>query len=209
MRPNSTCTRNQLFEYGAIYATRLDFEAFRDRFKRGETMLYWRHATSIYDSMQGWFFLAADGAPRECRSWDVEIGADVSDAPSRFEHIGDPPELIAAATAGDRDWVARACDLPRAPYDAAISRLALEAAISRGHVSATLALLKALTSAWARSNLPLRHAVFSGQPAVAKALVDFGLDPSCQLHCRQSALEAATVRGDAVMLAALAGASGP
>ena len=60
------------FEYGAVYRTRVDFPAQRDRFALGEVLMYWRFGTSVYDGRQGYFF--RQPASERVRSWDVPLG---------------------------------------------------------------------------------------------------------------------------------------
>lgn len=64
------------FVVGRTYIVLKDFDALRDRFTAGETMIYCDTAYSRYDGYQGYFF--TDCRTGWTRAWDIRDHEDIA-----------------------------------------------------------------------------------------------------------------------------------
>jgi hypothetical protein len=109
-----------LFVVGARYRVLRDETALRDVFRRGQRLLYWRHAYSFYDGLHGWFFLDDSGA---VLAWDLP-DVDVAARDTLFALDGEPSALIKACADGDARLAREA--IARSPPGRGERRLAFE-----------------------------------------------------------------------------------
>lgn len=156
------------FDKGATYRAKEAFVAIRDRFDPTERLVYFHHATSIYDGMEGWFFFV-DGEPARVRSWDHGLGES---PPNPFERIAEVDPLVEHAASGRAAEVSR---LARdRPLDDAYVRVGMGVAVEAGHAAVVRVL--AVGERLSRERLFgfLEAASSAKQLEVARALVERG-----------------------------------
>jgi len=178
-----------LFTRGATYRVTRTFTGERDEFVEGETLVYWRHAVSIYDGLQGFFFLVPDGSI--VRSWDLALRATLEDPP--FVQVAGVADVILAAEAGDAARVSALLD-PDAEGDGAARRLALESAVVRGRAKVVAEMVGRPAFATLRQRA-LFDAAAAGQPLVLEVLLAAGVDADSVDDSGQTALRSAVFGG--------------
>jgi len=167
------------FERGATYRAKSAFQAFRDHFDPAERLVYFRHAVSIYDSMQGWFFHvdAVDGAKgakaarSQVRAWDIELGSVPEEVP--FEKLADVDVVVVAAETGDVDALTELVRTRR--KDDPFVRVALDVAVEVGEAAAAAAIARSAKLSKRVAVGALCQAATERRPEVARALLDAGV----------------------------------
>jgi len=158
------------FERGATYRATSAFEAERDRFDPKERLVYFGHAVSIYESMQGWFFYV-DGGRGGLRSYDLPLGS----APGRvpFEKVADVDPLVVAAEAGNAKRLAQLVRNRR--KDDPFVRVALETAVDAREAAAAAAIVRHAKLSTRIKVAALCSAASERRFEVARALLDAGV----------------------------------
>ena len=162
-----------LFERGAIYRAKEAFDALRDHFDPSERLIYFQHAVSIYDSMQGWFF-HVESARRRIRTWDVGLGP--YSGPIPFEKIAEVAPLVRAAESGDVSEVGRLAAARRTDHP--IVRVAMDAAIDHGRASTAATLIATGKLSPQFQKRALSDAARAKALDVTRALLDAGVPAS-------------------------------
>ena len=157
------------FERGATYRATSAFEAERDRFDPAERLVHYRHAVSIYDSMQGWFFYV-EGAKR-LRTWDIPLGSLPAEVP--FEKLADVHPIVVAAAADDAGELGEL--VRQRKKDDPFVRVALEVAVESGAAAAAAAIVRHARLSPRVAVAALSHAATHRQPDAARALLDAGV----------------------------------
>ncbi|HEY6728679.1 MAG TPA: hypothetical protein VI197_31925 [Polyangiaceae bacterium] len=180
------------FERGATYRATSAFEAERDRFDPAERLVYFRHAVSVYHSMEGWFFYV-DGGRGRLRTWDLPLGSLPRRVP--FEKVADVDPLVVAAETGTVKPLARL--LRNRRKDDPFVRVALEAAVDAGEAGAAAAIVRHANLSTRLKVAALCSAASERRRDVALALLDAGVPAASR------ALWPAVWSGSASILAAL------
>lgn len=158
------------FERGATYRATSAFEAERDRFDPAERLIYFRHAVSIYDSMEGWFFYVEGGRSR-LRTWDLPLGSLPARVP--FEKLADVDPLVVAAETGDAQLLAQLVSTRR--KDDPFVRVALDAAVETGETECAAAIARHAKLSMRFKVAALCDAATGRRADVARALLDAGV----------------------------------
>jgi len=181
------------FEYGAVYRVLIDFEAPRDRFVAGELLMYWRFGSSIYDSMQGYFFRQPDS--ERVRSWDISLGGDAAGWVDLFEQVSPPEPLIAAAQRDDVVAVEGALRDDGDPLWQLSFELAIEAAAEQGAGRAVVRLMERPVSDALRMRV-FMSAASAGRETTLRAMLDAGTAVDMSDAVGQRALTHAACSGN-------------
>lgn len=159
------------FERGATYRATSAFEAERDQFDPTERLVYFRHAVSVYDSMEGWFFYV-NGPRRRLRTWDLPLGCLPARVP--FEKVADVDPLVVAAEAGNVEALAQLLVRNRRQDDPFV-RVALDVAVEAGEAEAAAAIARHAKLSTRVKVAALCEAATERRPEVARALLDAGV----------------------------------
>ncbi|MEZ4429902.1 MAG: ankyrin repeat domain-containing protein [Nannocystaceae bacterium] len=178
------------FRFAATYRPRHDLKALRDQFSAGEPLVYVGDATSIYDSMRGFFF-RSPGADR-IRSWDVPLGEAI-EGTGPFEQVAPAPALIVAAEAGALATVRAELAAMTDPAAPMFVELAAERAALRGHADILEALLVALPED--RRERLLHHAARHRSARCVAVLLDAGAPVDARDRAGQTPLRHAAAAG--------------
>ncbi len=181
------------FEFGAVYRTRADFEAPRDRFVAGDVLMYWRFGKSVYDGMQGYFFRHPDS--ERVRSWDISLGGDPSGWVEHFELVSPPEPLIAAARRDDLGGLEEALRDDDDPLWQLSVELAFEAAAEQGAARVVTRLMERPVSDALRQRV-FMSAASAGRGATLRAMLDAGTAVDLRDGVGQQALTHAACSGD-------------
>lgn len=158
------------FERGATYRATSAFEADRDRFDPAERLVYFRHAVSVYDSMEGWFFHVERGRGR-MRTWDLPLGSLPARVP--FEKVADVDPVVVAAATGNVVELARLARGRR--KDDPFVRVALDVAVEAGKATAAAAIVRHAKLSERVKVAALCEAASERRADVARALLDAGV----------------------------------
>ncbi len=178
-----------LFEQGATYTVRKNADCLRDRFVSGETLVYWRHAYSIYDGMHGWFFYDAAGA---IRSWDSQ-NVDVLARDALFVFQAPPPPLLDACAEGSAVRVKEA--LAKETPSRGLRRIAFDRLCRSRSAVCFAALLDVSGIDDAEKVVFLHAAAGEGFDEGVRLLLDSGMTPDAMDVCGQTPLMIAAASG--------------